>query len=79
MDQEVTRWDVGGIERPNKSDAVLRVICVKTEFFMQFADGRLLRCLAVLHLPARKGELPAVRAALRALDQEHLAVKRMRL
>jgi hypothetical protein len=33
----------------------------------------------VLHLPARKGELPAVRATLRALDQEHLEVKRMGL
>jgi hypothetical protein len=79
MDQEVARWDVGGIERPNDGDAVLRIICVKTELFMQFADGRLLRCLAVLHLPAREGELPPMRAALRAFDQEHLAVKRMRL
>jgi len=79
MDQEVARRDVGGIERPNESDALLRVICVKAEFFMQFADGRLLRCLAVLHLPAWKRELPAVRATLCALDQEHLAVKRMRL
>jgi hypothetical protein len=79
MDQEVARWDVGGIERPNDGDAVLWVICVKAELFMQFADGRLLRCLAALHLSAREGELPPMRAALRAFDQEHLAVKRMRL
>ena len=69
MDQEVARWDVGGIERPNDGDAVLRIICVKTELFMQFADGRLLRCLAVLHLPAREGELPAMRAALLPPDR----------
>jgi hypothetical protein len=79
MDEEVTRWDVGGIERPNKGDAVLRIISVKSELFMELTDRRLLWRLTRLHLSTREGELPAVRSSLRPLDEEHLAVERVGL
>ena len=58
---------------------MLRIIGVKAELLVEFADRRLLGCLARLHLAAREGELAAVRPALRALDQEHLTVERVHL
>jgi hypothetical protein len=58
---------------------VLRIIRVKAELLVEFADRRLLRRLARFHLAARKGELAAVRSALCALDQEHLTVERVHL
>ena len=79
MDEEVTRWDVGGIKRTDNCDAVLRIVSIKAELFMEFAERCLLRCLARLHLPAREGELTAVRPALRAFDQKYLEVERVHL
>jgi hypothetical protein len=79
MNQKVARWDVRGIERPDNGDAVLRIISIKAELLVELADRRLLRRLTRLHLPAREGELPAVRSPLRALDQEYLAVEWVRL
>jgi len=79
MDQKIARWNVGGIKRADNRDAVLRIIRIKAELFVEFADRRLLRCLAGLHLSAREGELPAVRSTLRALDEEHLTVERVHL
>jgi hypothetical protein len=58
---------------------VLWIIRVKAELLVEFADRRLLGCLAKLQLAAWEGELAAVRSSLRALDQEHLTVKRVHL
>jgi len=46
---------------------------------MQFADRRLLRSLASFEFATRKSDLPAVSAAFSPLNQQHLAVKRMRV
>ena len=56
---------------------MLRIIGVEAELFVEFANRRLLGCLARFHLAAWEGELAAVRSPLRALDQEHLTVKRV--
>jgi len=55
------------------------IIRIEAEFLVEFADCRLLRRLARFHLAAWKGELAAVRSALCALDQKHLAVERVHL
>jgi hypothetical protein len=58
---------------------VLRIISVKAELLVKFANRGLLGSFARLHLAAWKGELAAVRSSLRALDQEHLTVERVHL
>ena len=58
---------------------MLRVIGVKAELLVKFANRGLLGSFARLHLAAWKGELAAVRSSLRALDQEHLTVERVHL
>jgi hypothetical protein len=79
LHQEVARWDIGGIERAHKANVVLWVGGVKTELFMQFADRRLFWRFVPLQLATWQGNLSAVSAALCPLDQQHLAVKRMRV
>jgi len=58
---------------------VLWIIRIEAELLMEFANRGLLGSFARLHLAAWKGELAAVRSALRALDQEHLTVERVHL
>jgi hypothetical protein len=79
LHQEVARWHVGGIKRSDKANVVLWVGGMKAELFMQFANRRLLRRFVPLQLATRKGDLSAVSAVLCPLNQQYLAVKRMRV
>jgi len=58
---------------------VLRVLGVKSELLVEFTGRRLLRRFIPLYLPPGEGDLPAVTAALRPLNQQHLAVKWVRI
>ena len=79
LHQEVARWHIGGIERAHKANVVLWVSGMKTELLMQFADRCLLRRFVPLEFATRKSDLSAVSAAFSPLDQQHLAVERMRV
>jgi hypothetical protein len=79
LHQEVARWHIGGIERAHKANVVLWVSGMKTELLMQFADRRLLRSLASFEFASWEGDLPTMAAVLCPLNQQHLAVERMRV
>jgi len=79
LHEEVARRNIRRIERSDKANLVFWVCSVKAELFMKFTDRCLLRGFAPLELATRKGDLPAVTAALCPLDQQHLAVERMRV
>jgi hypothetical protein len=79
LHEKVARGYVGGVERTNKANVVLWVGGMKAELFMKLADRRLLRSLVSLYLASRKGDLPAVSAVFCPLNQQYLAVERMRV
>lgn len=77
LNEEVTCGHIGGIKRSYKANVVLWVSSVKSELLMKFSDCRLVWCFAPLEFATRKGDLPAVSAALRPPNQQHLAVEWM--
>ena len=79
LHKKVTRWHVRGIERADKTNVVFWIRSMKAKLFMEFADRRLLRRFVPLEFTARKRDLSAVATALCALNQQHLAVVRMRI
>jgi hypothetical protein len=79
LHKKVTRWHVRGIERADKTNVVLWIGGVKAELFMEFANRRLLRRFVPLEFTTRKSDLSAVATVLCALNQQHLAVVRMRI
>ena len=79
LHQKVARWHIGGVEGAHKANVMLWIGSMKAELFMEFTDRRLLRCFVPLEFTARKSDLSAVATALCALNQQHLAVVRMRI
>ena len=79
LHKEVAGWHVCGIEGAHKTNVVLWIGSMKAKLFMEFADRRLLRRFVPLEFTARKRDLSAVATALRALNQQHLAVVWMRI
>jgi len=79
LHKEVAGWHVGGIEGAHKTNVVLWIGGVKAELFMEFANRCLLRRFVPLEFTTRKSDLSAVATVLCALNQQHLAVVRMRI
>jgi hypothetical protein len=79
LHKKVARWHVRGIERAHKTNVVLWIGGVKAELFMEFANRCLLRRFVPLEFTTRKSDLSAVATVLCALNQQHLAVVRMRI
>jgi hypothetical protein len=48
LHKEVACWNIGGIERTNEANLVLRVCGMKAELLMKLADSRLLWCFVTL-------------------------------
>ena len=79
LHQEVARGYVSGIEGAHKANVVFWIGSVKAELFMKFTDRCLLGRFVPLEFATRKCDLPTVSAAFCPLDQQHLAVVRMRI
>jgi len=79
LHQEVARRHVSGIKGAHKANVVFWIGSVKAELFMKFTDRCLLRRFVPFELATWEGDLSAVAATLCALDQQHLAVKRVRV
>ena len=79
LHQKVTRWHVSGIERAHKANVVFWIGGMKPKLFMKLANRCLLRRFVPLEFAARKSDLSAVATVLCTLNQQHLAVVRMRI
>jgi hypothetical protein len=79
LHQEVARWHIRGIERAHKANVMFWISSMKPKLFMKLANRCLLRRFVPLEFTARQGDLSAVATALCALNQQHLAVVRMRI
>ena len=79
LHQEVTRWHVSGIERAHKANVVFWIGGMKPKLFMKLANRCLSRRFVPLEFAARKSDLSAVATVLCTLNQQHLAVVRMRI
>jgi hypothetical protein len=79
LHKEVARWNISGIKRTNKANVVFWICSMKPKLFMKLANCCLLRRFVPLKFTARKSDLSTVATALCALNQQHLAVVRMRI
>ena len=79
LHQEVARRHVSGIKGAHKANVVLWIGSMKSKLFMEFANRCLLRRFVPLEFTTRKSDLSAVATVLCALNQQHLAVVRMRI
>ena len=77
--QEVARRNIRCIERAHKTNVVFWIGGMEAELFMELADGRLFWRFVPFELATWEGDLSAVAATLCALNQQHLAVKRVRV
>jgi len=79
LHKKVARWHVRGIERAHKANVVFWIGGMKPKLFMKLANRCLLRRFVPLDFAARKSDLSAVATVLCTLNQQHLAVVRMRI
>jgi len=79
LHKEVAGWHVGGIEGAHKANVVFWIGGMKPKLFMKLANRRLLRRFAPLEFATWKSDLSAVATVLCTLNQQHLAVVRMRI
>lgn len=79
LHQKVARRHIGGVKGAHKANVMFWIGSMKAKLFMKLANRCLLRRFVPLEFTARKSDLSAVATALCALNQQHLAVVRMRI